>query len=129
MPLFGATPKGVWGLGDRGFKGQRHPVGPLNLPGCRCRGTGPISTPFPPFPPDLVALVCKLAGTEGILGNCHAPGADHRTALRRASGARVGRSAIHRRIPCFQIAAHEEAFGLDRLLKLLLWIWPRICTR
>jgi len=72
----------------------------------------------PAFPPEITALVCKLAGTAGILGNCHASGvpiiAEHCEEHLRTGWPICYTSADS----VFQIAAHEEAFGLERLYKL-----------
>jgi len=73
-----------------------------------------------------VAEVCRLAGTEGILGNCHASGMpviarfcdEHK---------RTGWPICYTSADSvFQIAAHEEWFGLDRLLALCKGIAPRL---
>ena len=71
-----------------------------------------------------MARVCALAGTEGILGNCHASGVPIIEAL--------GEEHIRTDWPIcytsadsvFQIAAHEQAFGLDRLLALCSALAP-----
>jgi phosphopentomutase len=83
----------------------------------------------PAFPPDLVAEVCRLAGTDGILGNCHASGvpiiAKHCEEHLRTGWPICYTSADS----VFQIAAHEEAFGLDRLLKLCADLAPSLHAR
>ncbi len=80
----------------------------------------------PAFPPDLVAEVCRLAGTDGILGNCHASGvpiiAQHCAEHLRAGWPICYTSADS----VFQIAAHEGAFGLERLLKLCADLSPTL---
>ena len=80
----------------------------------------------PSFPPDLTAQVCKLAGTKGILGNCHASG----TAILADLGAehmRTGWPICYTSADSvFQIAAHEETFGLDRLLELCQAVAPLV---
>ncbi|THD72811.1 phosphopentomutase [Thalassobius vesicularis] len=80
----------------------------------------------PAFPPDLTAQVCKLAGTKGILGNCHASG----TAILADLGAehmRTGWPICYTSADSvFQIAAHEETFGLDRLLDLCQAVAPLV---
>ncbi|MGB7244442.1 MAG: phosphopentomutase [Sulfitobacter sp.] len=78
------------------------------------------------FPADLVEYVAKSAGTAGILGNCHAPG----TAIIESLGAehmRSGRPICYTSADSvFQIAAHEETFGLQRLLDLCAAIAPKL---
>ncbi len=76
------------------------------------------------FPPDLVAQIKACAGTQGILGNCHAPG----TAIIEAFGAQHMKTGFP---ICYtsadsvlQIAAHEQTFGLERLLDLCACMAP-----
>ena len=73
-----------------------------------------------------MAEVCRLAGTEGILGNCHASGvpiiAEHCEEHLRTGWPICYTSADS----VFQIAAHEEAFGLERLLKLCADLAPML---
>ena len=72
----------------------------------------------PAFPEDLVAKVCELAGTDGILGNCHASGVpiiEEHCAEHIRTGWPICYTSAD---SVFQIAAHEESFGLERLLKL-----------
>jgi phosphopentomutase len=80
----------------------------------------------PAFPPDLVAKVCELAGTEGILGNCHASGMPIIEA-HCAEHMRTGWPICYTSADSvFQIAAHEETFGLERLLKLCADLAPTL---
>lgn len=80
----------------------------------------------PAFPDEVVAAVCEAAGTDGILGNCHASGTD----IIRAHGAEHVRSGwpicYTSADSVFQIAAHEEHFGLDRLLDLCAAVAPML---
>ncbi|MGU3540768.1 phosphopentomutase [Methylobacterium sp. A54F] len=72
----------------------------------------------PAFPEALVRDLVAGARLPGILGDCHASG----TAIIDALGAehlRTGRPICYTSADSvFQIAAHEEAFGLDRLYAL-----------
>ena len=69
----------------------------------------------PAFPPRLIAELCARADLPGILGDCHASG----TAILREFGEehmRTGRPICYTSADSvFQIAAHEETFGLTRL--------------
>jgi phosphopentomutase len=69
----------------------------------------------PSFPPDLVDALCREAGLPGILGDCHASG----TQIIAEFGeehCRTGKPICYTSgDSVFQIAAHEESFGLDRL--------------
>ena len=119
MPGFAARPQGLWGAAQEVSRGKDTPSGHWELAG--------VPVPWdwtyfpdtvPAFPPDLVAEVCRLAGTDGILGNCHASGVPIIEA-HCAEHLRTGWPICYTSADSvFQIAAHEEAFGLDRLLKL-----------
>jgi phosphopentomutase len=126
-PGLGTQPKGRWCAATEVSRGKDTPSGHWELAGV------PVPwdwTYFPDtvsaFPEDLVALVCKLAGTTGILGNCHASGvpiiAEHCEAHLRTGWPICYTSADS----VFQIAAHEEAFGLERLLKLCADLAPHL---
>lgn len=84
----------------------------------------PDSTPA--FPPSVVDAVCTAAGVNGILGNCHASG----TAIIAQHGAehiRTGYPICYTSADSvFQIAAHEDHFGLDRLLALCEAVAPML---
>lgn len=83
----------------------------------------------PAFPEDLVARVCELAGTDGTLGNCHASG----TAIIEALGEEHLRNGwpicYTSADSVFQIAAHEDHFGLERLLTLCRDLAPELHAR
>ncbi len=126
-PGLTALPTGRWGAATEVSRGKDTPSGHWELAG--------VPVPWewtyfpdtvPAFPPDLVALVCKLAGTDGILGNCHASGvpiiAEHCEEHLRTGWPICYTSADS----VFQIAAHEEAFGLERLLKLCQDLAPHL---
>ncbi len=126
-PGLGVPPSGRWGVAQEISRGKDTPSGHWELAG--------VPVPWdwtyfpdtvPAFPPDLVALVCKLAGTEGILGNCHASGVPiiekHCAEHLRTLWPICYTSADS----VFQIAAHEEAFGLERLLKLCQDLAPHL---
>ncbi len=118
-PGLDATPRGRWGAATEVSRGKDTPSGHWELAGL------PVPWEWhyfpdtvPAFPDDLVAKVCELAGTDGILGNCHAPG----TAIIERLGAehiKTGRPICYTSADSvFQIAAHEESFGLQRLIAL-----------
>ncbi|HVK90073.1 MAG TPA: phosphopentomutase [Mycoplana sp.] len=82
------------------------------------------------FPPDLVAAICDLGKVPGILGNCHASGTDI-LAHCGEEHIRTGKPICYTSSDSvFQVAAHENHFGLDRLLafcqtvRLILDEWP-----
>ncbi len=126
-PGLAAQPVGLWGAASEVSRGKDTPSGHWELAGV------PVPwdwTYFPEtensFPPDLVAEVARAAGTGGILGNCHAPG----TAIIETHGAdhmRCGWPICYTSADSvFQIAAHEETFGLERLLDLCKAIAPTL---
>ena len=125
MPGFAAEPRGLWGAATEVSKGKDTPSGHWELAG--------VPVPWewhyfphtvPAFPDWLMAEVARLAGTGGTLGNCHASGVpiieEHCAEHLRSLWPICYTSADS----VFQIAAHEEAFGLDRLLKLCEGIAP-----
>jgi phosphopentomutase len=118
-PNLGAKPLGRWGAATEVSRGKDTPSGHWELAGVPVPWDWtyfPDKTPA--FDAELVALVCRLAGVSGILGNCHASGlpiiATHIAAHQRTGWPICYTSADS----VFQIAAHEDWFGLDRLLKL-----------
>jgi phosphopentomutase len=86
-PGLGAVPQGAGGAATEVSRGKDTPSGHWELAG--------VPVPWdwtyfpdthPAFAPDLMALVARLAGTGGILGQLPCLGrADHCDALRRAS--------------------------------------------
>ena len=127
MPGLDAVPTGRWGAATEVSKGKDTPSGHWELAG--------VPVPWdwhyfpqtlPAFPEMVVDLVTKASGTTGILGNCHASG----TAIIAEHGAehlRTGWPICYTSADSvFQIAAHEEAFGLDRLLRLCTDIAPAL---
>ncbi|MEQ3708314.1 MAG: phosphopentomutase [Tateyamaria sp.] len=80
----------------------------------------------PAFPSDVVQAVCDAAGTDGILGNCHCSGTDIIT-LHGPEHIKTGWPICYTSADSvFQIAAHEEHFGLDRLLDLCAAVAPKL---
>ena len=126
----GAPPTGHWGAATEVSRGKDTPSGHWELAGvpvpwdwtCFPRRT-------PAFDAELSALVCRLAGTGGILGNCHAAGIEI-TGRLGAEHLRTGWPICYTSADSvFQIAAHEEAFGLERLLKLCADLAPHLHAR
>ena len=71
----------------------------------------------PCFPPDLVAALVREAGLPGILGDEHASGTEIIARLGEEH-VRTGKPICYTSADSvFQIAAHEESFGLDRLYR------------
>jgi len=120
-----AVPTGAWGAATEVSRGKDKPSGHWELAGVPVPWdwhTFPDTDPA--FPPELTAQICAAAGTEGILGNRHASG----TVVIEQEGAahlKTGWPICYTSADSvLQIAAHEEAFGLERLLKLCKDIAP-----
>ncbi len=126
-PNLTASPTGRWGAATEVSNGKDTPSGHWELAG--------VPVPWdwtyfpdtaPAFPPDLLAEVCRLAGSGGTLGNCHASG----TAIIDALGAEHMQSGwpicYTSADSVFQIAAHEHGFGLQRLISLCQTLAPRL---
>ena len=116
---------GMWGAATEVSRGKDTPSGHWELAGLPVPWDWHYFTQVEDsFSPELISQVCTAAGTEGILGNCHAPG----TAIIEACGAehmKTGYPICYTSADSvFQIAAHEETFGLERLQKLCADLAP-----
>ncbi len=70
------------------------------------------------FPPELLDQLIERAGLPGVLGNCHASGTTIVAELGEEH-MRTGKPIVYTSADSvFQIAAHEESFGLERLYEL-----------
>jgi len=70
------------------------------------------------FPSDLLAELIKRAGLPGVLGNCHASGTTIIAELGEQHMA-TGKPIVYTSADSvFQIACHEESFGLQQLYDL-----------
>ncbi len=126
-PGLGAEPSGRWGAASETSRGKDTPSGHWELAGL------PVPWDWhyfpdhvPAFPDEIVRIASRLAGTEGILGNCHGSG----TVMIDRFGAehlRTGQPICYTSADSvFQIAAHEEAFGLERLYALCEGLAPHL---
>jgi len=126
-PGLAVAPVGRWGAATEVSRGKDTPSGHWELAGVPVPWDWtyfPDTTPA--FLPDLVALVCTLAGTDGILGNCHASGVpiiERHIAEHLRTGWPICYTSAD---SVFQIAAHEGAFGLERLLTLCQTLAPTL---
>ena len=72
------------------------------------------------FPAPLLAKLIERGRLPGVLGNCHASGTEIIARLGEEH-VRTGKPIVYTSADSvFQIAAHEQAFGLERLLELCL---------
>jgi phosphopentomutase len=110
------SPSGRYGCAAEVSKGKDTPSGHWEIAGLPVPfDWGYFSDTSPCFPPDLIAEFCVRAALPGILGDCHASGTeiiDRLGAAHISSGKPICYTSAD---SVFQIAAHEEAFGLERL--------------
>ena len=72
------------------------------------------------FPPALIDELCRRTGVPGILGNCHASGTDILVKL-GDEHIKTGKPICYTSADSvFQVAAHEQHFGLEKLLQFCL---------
>ena len=119
--------EGTWGVASETSRGKDTPSGHWELAGL------PVAWDWhyfkdktQSFPEELIKSFCEIAGTDGILGNCHGSG----TELIRdfgeqhcASGWPICYTSAD---SVFQVAAHETHFGLNRLNELCARFAPEV---
>ncbi len=126
-PWEGPAPSGAWGAATEVSNGKDTPSGHWEIAG--------VPVPFdwtyfpdtvPTFPDDLTQAIADAAGTDGVLGNKHASG----TVIIQELGAehmRSGWPIVYTSADSVvQIAAHEESFGLERLLGVCEAVAPMV---
>jgi phosphopentomutase len=121
--------RGAWGYGVETSKGKDTPSGHWEIAGVPVTfAWGYFPDTQPTFPRELTDALIEQAGLPGILGNRHASG----TAIIDEFGAehvRTGKPILYTSVDSvLQIAAHEEAFGLERLYDLCRIARP-LCDR
>jgi len=129
-PGLAAVPNARWAAATEVSRGKDTPSGHWEMAG--------VPVPWewtyfpdtvPAFPDDVVARVCALAGVAGILGNCHASGIpiiEKHAVEHMQSGWPICYTSAD---SVFQIAAHEDTFGLERLLTLCRDLAPMLHQR
>lgn len=115
-PGLAAEPQAIWGAATETSIGKDTPSGHWELAG--------TPVPFawhyfpktvPAFPGELMHRFIQAADIPGILGNCHAAGVPIVDRLGNES-VNTGKPICYTSVDSvFQIAAHETAFGLERL--------------
>jgi phosphopentomutase len=118
---------GCWGAATEISRGKDTPSGHWELAGL------PVPWDWhyfpdtvPAFPQAVVDKVCELTGCDAILGNCHGSGTvmiDQFGAAHLQTGQPICYTSAD---SVFQIAAHEERYGLDRLYALCEGIAPML---
>ena len=113
------TVTGFWGAADEVSNGKDTPSGHWEIAGVPVRfDWGYFPDEIPCFPQELLDTIYKEAGLSGSLGNKHASGTEIIKEL--------GEEHVKTGLPIFytsadsvfQIACHEESFGLQRLYEL-----------
>ena len=130
MPGFDAEPTGIRGAATEVSRGKDTPSGHWELAG--------VPVPWdwhyfpntqPAFPEDVLTAAAKSAGTEGTLANCYASG----TVVIEEFGQehlKTGWPICYTSVDSvFQIAAHEDTFGLERLLEMCQKLAPLLHER
>jgi phosphopentomutase len=129
-PGLDGNPSGRWGAATEVSKGKDTPSGHWELAGLPVPWDWTyLPDTVPSFPDDITQRICDLAGTDGILGNCHSNGVKVIEDF-GVEHLRTGQPICYTSADSvLQIAAHEEAFGLDRLLKLCQDLAPMCHAR
>ncbi len=119
--LRGQYVRGQYGCAAEASRGKDTPSGHWEIAGCPVRfDWGYFPNARPCFPPDLVETLCREAGLPGILGDRHASGTEIIAELGEEH-MRTGKPICYTSADSvFQIAAHEETFGLTRLYEVCL---------
>lgn len=113
------SPEGIYGYAQELSFGKDTPSGHWEIAGVPVLFEwGYFPPTYPSFPSELVDNFVKQANLPGILGNCHASG----TEIIKQFGdehVKTGKPICYTSADSvFQIAAHEEAFGLERLYEI-----------
>lgn len=120
-------PEGLWGAATEISPGKDTPSGHWELAGLPVPWDWTyFSVTENSFPPELIEEVKRIAGTKGILGNRHASGTliiDVEGERHQQTGWPICYTSAD---SVFQIAAHEETFGLDRLYDLCERLAPTL---
>ena len=121
------SPRGQWGFGIETSRGKDTPSGHWEIAGTPVDfDWGYFPEEIPAFPRELTDALIADAKLPGILGNKRASG----TVIIEDLGeehVRTGKPICYTSADsAFQIAAHEEAFGLERLYELCR-IARRLC--
>ncbi|MDX1508383.1 MAG: phosphopentomutase, partial [Woeseiaceae bacterium] len=110
---------GAYGFAEELSSGKDTPSGHWEIAGVPVMfDWGYFTKPTDTFPPELLEKLIERAKLPGVLGNCHSSGTEIIAKLGDEHVA-TGKPIVYTSADSvFQIAAHEEAFGLDRLYEL-----------
>lgn len=115
----GPAPEGLFGTAAETSNGKDTPSGHWEIAGLPVAfDWGYFPETIPTFPAELIEAIVEEAGLPGVLGNRHGSGTQIIEEFGEehvASGKPIVYTSAD---SVFQIAAHETAFGLDRLYRL-----------
>ena len=116
-----STARGQWGYAVEISRGKDTPSGHWELTGVPVSfDWGYFPNEIPAFPTDLIGELIARAGLPGVIGDKHASGTEIIDELGEEH-MRSGKPIVYTSADSvFQIAAHEESFGLDRLYEVCL---------
>jgi phosphopentomutase len=112
---------GAYGFAEEISTGKDTPSGHWEMSGVPVLDEwGYFRDPVNAFPAALLERLIEQGRLPGVLGNCHASGTEIIARLGEEH-VRTGKPIVYTSADSvFQIACHEEAFGLERLLDLCL---------
>ena len=110
---------GAYGYAEELSSGKDTPSGHWEIAGVPVLfDWGYFTKPSDTFPPELLEKLIEMADLPGVLGNCHSSG----TTIIAELGdehVKTGKPIVYTSADSvFQIACHEEAFGLEKLYEL-----------
>lgn len=113
------APEGLFACAAELSKGKDTPSGHWELAGTPVdQDWHYFPNALPAFPRGLIEAFCAEAELSGILGNCHASGTEI-IAWLGSEHIKTGKPICYTSADSvFQIAVHEETFGLDRLYRI-----------
>jgi len=113
------APEGLWGYAREQARGKDTPSGHWETAGVvLTKPFGLFEGEVNSFPPGLLKDLVAKGELPGVLGNCHASGTEIIQRLGEEH-VRSGKPIVYTSADSvFQIAAHEEAFGLEKLYRL-----------
>lgn len=108
-------PRGAYGRMREHSPGKDTSTGHWELMGCPLERAFPVFSPG--FPPEIIEAFIRQSGVPGILGNCAASGTEIIERL-GVEHIKSGKPIVYTSADSvFQIAAHEQHFGLERLYR------------
>jgi len=111
--------RGAYGFAAELSSGKDTPSGHWEIAGVPVLfDWGYFTAPTDTFPPELLEALVDRGDLPGVLGNCHASGTE---IIRRLGDehVRTGKPIVYTSADSvFQVACHEESFGLERLYDL-----------